>query len=62
MDRNFLNARLVNAAMRRHDAKKEEKSTRDDSVKNTSARAKLKAADYDFNQACENYEKSGCQP
>jgi hypothetical protein len=58
----LLTARLVNAAMKRYDAQKEALSTRGDAEKNTIARAKLKAAEQNLNQACENYSKSGGQP
>ena len=62
MDQKLITARLVTATMKRYDAKKEEIGTRGDAIKNSVARAKLQTAERDLTQACENYEKSGCQP
>lgn len=62
MNQDLVTARLVTATMKRHDARKEVLSTRDDAVKNGIARAKLRKAEQNLNQACETYSKSGCQP
>lgn len=62
MNQDLVTARLVAATMKRHDARKEVLSTLDDAVKNGIARAKLKKAEHDLNQACETYSKSGYKP
>lgn len=58
----IVKARLVNATMKRYDALKEVRGTNGDAERNSVARAKLKEAEKVLNQACENFEKSGCQP
>ena len=62
MSNEIIKARLVVATMKRYDAMKAVKGSNGDAERNSADRAKLKEAEKALSQACENFEKSGCQP
>lgn len=57
-----IKARLMVATMKRYDALKAVKGSNGDAERNSAARAKLRDAERVLAQACETFEKSGCQP